>query len=240
MSQIEQRLESLLARRPEIEKCYQAGLLNRRALARFLVAIGAAGPEQLDAVVAAIRRHDFREPDAGAQDLFPDLRISVKDRILILDFEKEKGLLRRLERVIGQIDYDRGDTLKVVVGTASIKLFIDRKKAGALRFLVEEFRLRARHDSVNEISLSFPDAASSTRGVLSVLTRELALHDIVITELLTASPELLLYVKDEYVTRTFDVLRTLQQAPPTERAPASGHGRRPARAPRSRRTRVSP
>ena len=215
MSHLEQALHRLLSRRPEIEKCYRAGLINRRALARYLVRVEGARPDQVESTVAMIRRHDFGETEADAHELFQDARIALKDGILILDFEKEKALLPRLERVIRQIDYDRGDTLKVVVGTASIKLFLDRKKEGALRPSLAEFRLRGRLDRLSEISMLFPEAASATRGVLSVICRELALHDVVITELLTASPELLLYVRGDQVARAYDVLRDLQAERPS-------------------------
>ncbi len=211
MSQSEQRIRALLARKPEIEKAYGYGLVNRRALARYLIRLGVAEPSELEAVVATLRRHDFGRPGKEPEDLFREVRVSLKDRILILDFEKERALLKRLERLISEIDYDRGDTFKVVVGTSSLKLFIDRKKEKALSSLFQPFKLRARLDRITELSLMFPEEAIRTRSVLAVLARELALNDIVITELLTASPELLIYLKDEFVPKAYEVVRELQQ-----------------------------
>lgn len=214
MSQLENRFDALLARRPEIEKCYREGLINRRALARFLIAQGIGDRAAFDAVVATIRRHDFGPADRAARDLFREVRVSLKDRVLILDFEKEKELLQRLERLFARIDYDRGDTLKIVVGTSSIKVVVDQSKEAGLRDLVGRSRIRERLDRVSEISLRFPEDAARTKNVLGVITRELALHDVVVAELLTASPELLIYVQDEYVTRAYEVVRTLQAAEP--------------------------
>lgn len=211
MSQIEQRFQSVLSREPEIEKCVRKGLINRRALARYLVARGVGRPDQFDAVVATIRRHDFGEDVREARSLFDDVRISLKDRILILDFEKEKELLRRLERMIAHIDYDRGDTLKIVVGTSSIKLFLDEAKEKELGSIFDRFAVRNRMDHVSEISMLFRDEAARTRGILAVITREAALNDIVISEFLTSSPELLMYVKDQYVARAYEVVRRLPE-----------------------------
>ncbi len=211
MSQLEHRIRSVLTRRPEIEKSYRHGLINRRALARYLVRSGVAEPAQMEAVVATLRRYEFGPGEKEPEDLFRDVRVSLKDKILILDFEKEKALLQRLERLIGHIDYDRGDTLKVVVGTSSFKLFIDRRKERALDYLFQQFKVRARLDHITELSLMFPEEAIRTRSIIAVLARELALHDIVITELLTASPELLIYLKDEYVPKAYEVVRELQR-----------------------------
>jgi len=133
MSQIELGVRTLLARHPEIEKCYQEGLINRRALARFLVTRGVGGPQDLEAVVASLRRYDFGDLGVEGPDLFHEIRVTLKDRIMIVDFEKERALLQDLQKVLGQFEYDRGDTLKLVVGTASIKLFVNEGKEPALR-----------------------------------------------------------------------------------------------------------
>ncbi len=221
MSQLELDVRSLLARRPEIEKCYQAGLLNRRALARFLVAEGVARSDQFDALIATLRRQEAvaRSEGPAPADLFPSVRLGLKDRILLLDFEKERSLLERLQELIAHINYDRGDTLKIIVGTTSIKLLIDEAKEAEVRHLFDRFRPRHRAAHLSELSLQFPEAAIETPGVLSRIAREFVLNDVTITELLTASPELLIYLRDEHVPRAYEILRALQGGGP--RAPGS-------------------
>ncbi len=218
MSQIELRIRDLLGRHPEIEKCYQEGLVNRRALARYLIANGVGGPGDLDAVVASLRRYEFGDFEGRGPELFPAIRVTLKDRIMIVDFEKEKALLQDLQKIIGQFEYDRGDTLKFVVGTASIKLFVDQGKEAIVRSLLTRYKVRSRLDRLSEISMMFPEAATNTRGVLAVLTRELALNDVVLTELLTASPELLIYVRDEHVAEAYEIVRRLQRSSASPKA----------------------
>jgi hypothetical protein len=211
MSQIEQDFQRLLSAKPEVAKCYREGLINRRALARYLIARSVIDASQFDAAVAMLRRFDFGPREEEGRDLFRDIRISLKDKILILDFEKEKPLLQRLPQLIAQFDYDRGDTLKIVVGTSTLKLFIDKRREPAVKELAERFRLRHRLDRISEISLFFPEQAIRTRNILAVVTRELSLNDIVVTELLTASPELLIYVRDEHVVKAYEIVRGLQR-----------------------------
>ena len=218
MSQIELRIRDLLGRHPEIEKCYREGLVNRRALARYLIANGVGGPGDLDAVVASLRRYEFGDFEGRGPELFPAIRVTLKDRIMIIDFEKEKALLQDLQKIIGQFEYDRGDTLKFVVGTASIKLFVDQGKEPMVRSLLTRYKVRSRLDRLSEISMMFPEAATKTRGVLAVLTRELALNDVVLTELLTASPELLIYVRDEHVAKAYEIVRRLQRSSASPKA----------------------
>ena len=61
MSQIEQEFRQFLSKKPEVETCYQDGLINRRSLARYLVKQGIAKSNQLEAVIAMLRRFKFKE-----------------------------------------------------------------------------------------------------------------------------------------------------------------------------------
>ena len=202
-------LRAHLSKHPEIERCYSAGLINRRALARHLIKKGIADQRQMEALIAALRRFPFKE-QKEQKDLFKGTRINIKDAILILDFEKEKDLLQRLQKIVAHTDYDKGDTLKIVVGSASIKLFIDQKKEDALKNIMGEFTVQYRMRNISEFSILFPSSTIKSRGIISAITRELSMHDIPVLELLTASPELLIYVSEEHVIKTYEILKSLQ------------------------------
>lgn len=211
MSQIEQEFRQFLSKKPEIETCYQEGLINRRSLARYLVKYGIAKSNQLEAVIAMLRRFTFKEPTKQAKDLFSKTKINIKDNITILDFEKEKELVQKLQRLIANTNYDRGDTLKIVVGSSSVKVFLDEENEKRVKDIVENFKLQNKLSNISEISIMFPEEAIKERGILSTITRELTVNEIVISELLTASPELLIYLKEEYVLKAYDILKRLQK-----------------------------
>lgn len=227
MSQIELRVESLFTREPAIERCFRLGLVNRRALARLLVQRGEVTREQFEAVVTALRRHPVVAAEPTSPDLFREVRVGLKDKIVIWDLDKDPALLRRLERVVAGIDYARGETLKLVVGTTSVKVFLDRAKEREVRPQLDPLRIRRRTEGISEFSLTFPKEATATPGVLSTLTRELSLHRVVVTELLTNSPELLIYLDDDQVTTAYETLRALRggASPPGRRGTPSAGAR---------------
>lgn len=210
MSQIEHDFRQFLSKKPEIEKSYQEGLINRRSLARYLIRKGIAKPNQLEAVVAMLRRFQFKDKEKEGRDLFKKVRINIKDNILILDFEKDKDLLKKLQNIIAHTDYDQGDTLKIVVGSSSIKLFIDEGKENKLKNMFGQFKLKHRLNRISEISIMFPDESIKSKGILSAITRELSIYGVVITELLTASPELLIYLREEHVLKAYEIIKRLQ------------------------------
>ncbi|MEK6889705.1 MAG: hypothetical protein AABX35_00800 [Nanoarchaeota archaeon] len=211
MSQIEQDFRQFMAKRPEIGKCYKSGLINRRSLARYLIDNKLAKGNQLEAVIAMLRRYDFGKSGVHGSTL--DIkRTTMKDNILILDFEKQKEFLKELQRIITHIDYDQGDTLKVVVGSSSIKLFIDKQKESELKDIISRFKLKRRFDKISELSLIFGEEPIDSKGILSLITQELLIHDIVVVEMLTSSPELILYLKEDDVLKAYDVIKELRKS----------------------------
>lgn len=211
MSQIEQNFREILSKKPEIEKCYQEGLINRRSLARYLIKESIAKNNQLEAVIAMLRRFKFKEQKKETKDFFRDIKVNIKDKILILEFEKEKELMQKLQKVIAHTNYDKGDTLKIVVGTAAIKIFIDKENESEVKDLFKQFKLKHRFDNISEISLLFSDKATDAKGILTTITTELSLNDISVNELLTGAPELLIYLKDKYVLKAYEIIKRLQR-----------------------------
>jgi len=186
------------------------GLINRRSLARYLINQGIAKSNQLEAVIAMLRRFEFKDLKQ-TKDLFSKIKINIKDKIIILDFQKEKELIQKLHHLIENTNYDRGDTLKIVVGSCSVKVFLDEDNEKKVKAVVENFKLQNRLTNISEISVMFPEDAIKERGILSTITKELSVNEIVISELLTASPELLIYLKEEFVLKAYDILKRLQK-----------------------------
>ncbi len=210
MSQIEQNFRVFLSKNPGIKKCYSKGLINRRSLARHLIREGVSRTNQLEATIAMIRRFDFAQ-DKREKDAYRDVKINIKDKIIILEYEKEKELMYKLDSVIAQTNYDKGDTLKIVIGTAAIKLFIDSNNEEEVRVALKKFKLKNRFTDISELSLMFSDKATTSKGILAVLANELFMNDISINELLTGAPELLIYLEDKYVLKTYETIKRLKE-----------------------------
>lgn len=212
MSQIEQEFWQFLSKNPEIESSYASGLINRRSLARYLIKLGLAQGNQLEAVIAMLRRYQFQKIAQPQKNLFREMKINLKDKVMILNFEKRKELVQKLQQLIANVHYDRGDILKIVVGSSSIKVFVDEEQEKKVKEVLEPFKIKNKIDHLSEVSILFPEEAIKDKGILSVITKELAVNGIVISELLTASPELLIYLKEEYVLKAYEILKRLQKS----------------------------
>ncbi|OIO64422.1 hypothetical protein COY28_00085 [Candidatus Woesearchaeota archaeon CG_4_10_14_0_2_um_filter_57_5] len=210
MSQLEQDFRRYLALRPDVERCSAEGLINRRALARHLVKQGISKPKQLEALIGMLRRHKFSGVDGSAH--LPTFRIAMKDGIALMDLPRDNASMKALQEAMRATDYDKGHTFKMVTGTAGIKAVMDTDAAKALS---RNIKTAATTWGITEISMLFAVEARNTKGIVSTVATELALHGIVVQEILTASPELLLYVRDSDALSALGVLRTL--LPPATR-----------------------
>jgi len=210
MSQIEQAFRQFLAKAPDIHKSYQRSLINRRSLARYLIQQRVVRGNQLEATIAMLRRFDFAPLKDKELPKMKFSRISLKDNLLILEFEKEKSLLTEVQSFMTHINYDAGDTFKIVIGSSSITLFIDKEKEKSLA-LLKKYVPRKKNTNISEISLLFTPKVEETKGTLAIITREFLLNDILIVELLTSSFELLIYLHEKDVTKAYEILKRLQE-----------------------------
>ena len=159
-----------------------------------------------------LRRFPFQKHEQGSLALFRQASVRIKDRITLFDFEKNKQLLQELKRVIDAVSYDKGETLKIVVGSSAIKLFMDEGSKDIISDLTKRFTLRNSYTNISEISMLFPEEAIETKGIISFISRELYLNDVLILEMLTATPELLIYVKGNAVLKAYQVIKRLAGA----------------------------
>ncbi len=212
MSQIEHCFRQFLSKNPEVEFCYQEGLINRRSLARYLIKQNVGKNNQLEAIIAMLRRFDFRKISPVETHLLRLAKLTLKDNIVIVGFEKDKELLQNLQKIVAQTNYDKGETLKIILGSSSITLFLDKESEHKLHQLPKKFVVLNKFYPISEISILFPDSRISTaRGVLSAVSRELAVHNIPVNELITASRELLIYIEEKYTLKAYEIIKDLQR-----------------------------
>jgi len=210
MSQIEQRFMLYLNRHPEIRAA--RGLLNIRALARSFIREENLN-ENIEAVVATIRRADIR-PLASypRKSVFSDIKISMKDEIVVLDYEKSKELMERLKLILSLIDFDKHETMKIVAGSQSVKVIVDssnRKKVKeelGRKYLIKEYA------SVSEISLLFSSKAKDEKGIVAYVSNELLLNGINMLEIISCTPELIIYIDEKESIKTFEVIKRIKNS----------------------------
>jgi len=208
MSELEQRFSSFIDRHPEIRAANK--LLNIRAVARAFIKEEHLDSGQIEAVVAMIRRFEIKPLIAYTnQKIFSDIKISLKDEITILDYEKSNTILEKLKDIVSLIDYNKNETLKVVVGSQTVKIIVDSSNRSHIRQRLAK-NLIKEYSSISEISLLFSSKAKDEKGIIAYVTSELLLGGINIQEIITCTPELIIYVNEEQSLKTYEILKKIK------------------------------
>jgi aspartokinase len=165
----------------------------------------------VDAVISAIRRYDENRPlekgferakkvIAGSND------IRITTNIANISIEKNKKTQELLQKVFSLVDYEKGELLLVIEGEQSIKLLINEKNKAKLLSIFPPGSVRRVEGGLAEIDIHLSDEASRTPGIISVLSTELTINDINIVEIMSCLPEMLFFINQKDVGRSYPIL----------------------------------
>ena len=91
----------------------------------------------------------------------------------------------------------------------TIKLFSDSSKLKQIKEHFDKDEILEIYDNVGEINIILSKDVINAYGVLSYITSQLSMHKINILELLTSTPELLLYVENKNLLKTYEVIKNM-------------------------------
>lgn len=209
MTKINLLLNDYFNRKPHIRKAYAEGLINRRALARHIIKEEALN-DSLDAMITALRRFDVPEAEKESLDIVKKINISTKGSIAIICMEKNNDTLEKLNKVISIVDYSKNETLKIVEGNQSLKLFVDGSKVGKIKEIFSSKDIIKIIKNIAELNLIFPENAIKTKGIVAYITANLQMNDINIVEILSCTPELIIYIDEKDLIKTYETVKRLQ------------------------------
>lgn len=208
MTKIDTLLRQFFNRHPDLRNAATQQLTNRRALAKLIIEESNLSKHSLDAVITALRRFEFETVAHRPQLDFSEVKVQTKDHLVILEVEKTEHNLQCLEKVFSTVKPYQDQILKIVVG-ASIKIFLDDKNVERVKELFEG-KISVK-TGVAELVLQFPEKAGKTPGIAAYVTAELSTERINLVEVLSCTPELLLYVDVNDLLRAYETIQRMRQ-----------------------------
>lgn len=208
MSQIEMILERFFSRNPDLREARNKGMVNRRALARYIAHQEKLGSDKLDALIMALRR--YPSGPAASKDvgrLFSQMKTGVKDSIAILSFRNSERVMEKMPEIMKLVGPN--EAFRLVEGTLSIKLFVERSKLEQIKSHFEPKDVLETYGNIGEISIVLTGESVKTPGIVSYVTSQLAINRINLVELLTSTPEMLIYVDNSDLLKAYEVVKNL-------------------------------
>jgi aspartokinase len=214
MTNIRREVEKLIDHDAVVRRGLARDIINKRALAKHLrekIQFKIGESVSLDAVINAIRRYPIkkeRRPEK-AEKLIKKIKISTKNKIANLALVNDSEVHNLLEKVISLINFEKGETLRIIVAVQSIKVIMDEENLDKILGVFSESKVISHARNLAELIVTFPEEAEGTPGIASKITTEFALNGINIIELMSSIPELILIVDEKDARKAYEALEEL-------------------------------
>lgn len=214
MAQMELLLRDFFTKFPDIRAARKKGLVNRRALARYIIKAEQLEHSTLDALISALRRFDIekQQEEDYFSKIIADVTISTKENVVIITLKKSAKVIEKLSKVIACIDYSKGEIMKIVQGSLALKIFIDETNLKAVKDIFDEKEVVSVKKDIAEVNIIFPKEAGEHKGILSYVVSQIAIEGINITELITCTPELTVYVDEKYMFKVYETVWKMEES----------------------------
>jgi aspartokinase len=204
----------ILDRSPSIRLNMSRGLINHRALARYIIKERNVNAP-LDAIVSAIRRYDFEKTDMNNQKALQitsqSSTMSTKSALVNVALIKDDDVQKLLPQLFSVIQYSQGDVLRIIQANRSIKLLIDERNLEKVKAIFPEDKIIRIDKNIAEINVHMHPDARQTPGVLAAAANELAINGINILEAMSCFPEWLWFVDESDLLKAYNALNKLNQ-----------------------------
>jgi aspartokinase len=212
MAKIVRVVSKFLDNEPYIRQNMNLGLINIRALAKFIIKEKKIDAK-LDAVVSAIRRFKLDENDeifpAAYKMLYHTKSISTRSKLVELSLVKGTEVQSVLPKIFTILNHDRGDILRIIQANETVKLIVDGRNLQQVQTLFPQDKILATTRNLAEINMNIHAEFQATAGVLAVTANALAINKINVIECMTCPPELLWFINEEDILKAYDVIRRI-------------------------------
>ncbi len=203
-------LQNFFNKNPDVREARNKGLVNRRALAKYILKKENLNVNRFEALVTALRRFEINKESKAVISSFREIKISTKDNLSIIYLEKTEDVLKNVSKIFHIVDFNKNDTLKIVLGSLSVKIFVDDFNLNKINEIFGK-NIIVIYKNISELNLIFPDKSTKEKGQLAYLTSELAINNINIIELLTGKPELVIYVEEKDLLKAYETIKRLKE-----------------------------
>jgi len=201
-----------LDRNPCITRNMSAGLINTRALAKYLIKEEKIDTT-LDAAISAIRRYKIdinKEIFEKARKIFlKSTALSIRSPLANISIIKDTEVQNMLPKLFSIIHYNLGDVLRIIQGDGNIKIIVDKKQVEKIKNLFSEKHILNIEENLGEINVHIHPDAKYTPGILAYLANEFAINDINVIESISCFPEHIWFLDEKDLQKAYNVLYDL-------------------------------
>lgn len=193
-----------------IRRAIEKDIISMKGLAVYLIKEKKVHASA-DAIISAIRRYKEDKPlekeyEKAKKVIANSEDIRITSNIINISVEKNRKTQELLQKIFSLVDYEKGELLLIIQGEQSIKVLINEKNRGKVLGVFNEKNIKHIEEKLAEINIKLANEATQTPGIIATLSTELMINNINIYELMSCVPEMLVFVKQKDVVKTYEIL----------------------------------
>jgi predicted regulator of amino acid metabolism with ACT domain len=209
---IAQRIWKYLDQDPCLRRNISRGLINIRALARYIIKEQKINTS-IDAVISSIRRYKFTKDKKifeNAKKLIGQTsNITTRNHIASIEVVKDTEVQQLLPRLFPLVNYNRGDVLRIGHADESINIFVDEKNLSAVEKLIPPEKIIRIHPNLASINIRLKPETQKTPGIIAIIANEIAINNINVIDFMSCVSEFLWFVQDEDLLKVYGAFKQL-------------------------------
>ena len=207
----------------EVSKLIEQDVIIRRAMEKGIVSMNSLAVHiikenhlnaSVDAVVSAIRRHKEenlveKSYEKAKEVLSKSTDIRITTNIVEISIEKSQETQKILQKAFSMVNYDKGEILLIVQGEKSIKIILNSSNREKIASLFSKKSILYVESNLAEINVQLSEEAVKTPGIVATITTEFMLHGINLYESVSCIPEMMFFVKQKDLMKSYEILSNL-------------------------------
>mgnify|MGYP003973318013 FL=1 len=194
---INRQIWNIISRDIAVQKCIVAGIVNNRALAKYLIKEYNLS-FSLDAVLSAVRRYsveeEFEEYAKEVDEALSKMMVMTKNNIASIKLKVEAFTNIANDYLTKLI---LKHNFRMIKSNEVIKLFVNQKDLDKKLKAFDPNYIIGDIHNLCEVRIILEEEATYVRGILSRITSELTLHNVNIHDIIVGIPEILIYVEEK-------------------------------------------
>ncbi|HLG23752.1 MAG TPA: hypothetical protein VI564_02365 [Candidatus Nanoarchaeia archaeon] len=208
-------VKKIVSEQPFVEEALGSNIINFANLAEELlprIEKELSKKVNLPAVVMALRRYSeevaLHREKSKKFDYTSEL--IVKSNLCDYTFVKSPSMLKKLRTVHSLVNFERGDTLNIILGNNEVSVIINEKYVMSLsKFFAGEKVINKERGLVALTIIFTSDDFTHTPGVIFNAVRKLAWENINIYEIVSTMTELTFILSNKDSMRAYSVLQEM-------------------------------
>ncbi|MFH2027658.1 MAG: hypothetical protein ABIJ08_00830 [Nanoarchaeota archaeon] len=197
-----------------LKKDLSRNIINVRSLAKYVIEKYKINIS-LDSVISAVRRYNInpekKESTSEVYSLLKEAKIRTITKMASISLKKNEETTQKLGNVLPKVDFESGETLRILEGAKLFKILIDNKSFDKMHNLFSKKNILEINKTIGMLEITYPQILQKTPGVFSTISTELASNNISIIDALIISNEHIIVVDEKDLLKAFEIVYNLCQ-----------------------------